>query len=240
MTAAKKPAGAPNQARLAAEQAAARRRERRLLLAVLAGIVAIVVVGGIGLQTWRTSRAPTAVPVTSPSAAAVTIAAGRPAVLGEASAPVLVTLFVDFHCPHCAEFEDEYAPVLEQARQSGDARIEIYPMAFIDQGSAAASNAFACSAEAGFAPGYYTGLFANRNLAWNDDQLLALAGTVGGAASPQFSRCVTSRAHAGWVDSINAVANQRGVTETPTLYVNGAPVDLAKLTPDRLAAMINS
>jgi protein-disulfide isomerase len=230
MTAAKK---------LAAEQAAARRRERRILLAVLAGIIAVVVAGGIGLQAWRTSRAPAAVPVASPSAAAATITTGRPVVLGDASAPVVVTLFVDFHCPHCAEFDEQYAQVLDHARQTGRARIEVYPMAFIDEGSAAAANAFGCAAEAGFGPGYYAGLFANRNLSWNNNQLLALAKAVGGTASPEFTGCVTGRTHAGWVDSISAAATQQGVTSTPTLFVNGAPVDVTKLTPERLAAMIN-
>jgi protein-disulfide isomerase len=231
MTTAKKPA---------AEQAAARRRERWVLLGVLAAVIAVVVAGGIGLQAWRTSRAPTAVPAPSPSAAAATITAGRPVVFGEASAPVVVTLFSDFHCPHCADFDEQYAPVLDQARQSGRARIEIYPMAFIDEGSAAAANAFACAAEAGFGPAYYAGLFANRTLAWNDDQLVALAGAVGATASPEFSRCVTSRAHAGWVDSINAAAAQQGVTGTPTLLVDGTRTDVTKLTPAGLAAMINS
>ena len=210
-----------------------------MLLGVLALVVAVVVGGGIGLQAWRTSRAPAAVPVPSPSATAVTITAGQPVVLGDASAPATVTLFVDFHCPHCAEFEDQYAPVLDRARQSGRARVEIYPMAFIDEGSAAAANAFACAAEAGFGPGYYAGLFANRNLTWNDDQLLALASAVGGTASPEFTRCVTSRTHAGWVESINTAAEQQGVTSTPGLFVGGTRVDVAKLTPDRLAAMIN-
>jgi protein-disulfide isomerase len=239
MTMAKKSTDLRSQARLAAEQAAIRRRERRVLLAVLAGFLALVVAGGIGLQAWRTSRAPAAVAVPSQSAAAVTITTGRPVVLGEASAPVVVTLFLDFHCPHCAEFDKEYAPVLDKARQTGRARIEFYPMAFIDDGSAAAANAFACSAEAGFGPAYYAGLFANRNLNWNDDQLLALASAVGATPSPEFTRCVTSRTHAGWVDSINAKAAQQGVTSTPDLFVDGARVDVAKLTPASLTAMIN-
>ena len=239
MTTAKKSTDLRSQARLAAEQAAVRRRERRVLLAVLAGIVALVVAGGIGLQAWRTGRAPAAVAVPSQSAAALTITTGRPVVLGEASAPVVVTLFLDFHCPHCAEFDKEYAPVLDKARQSGRARIELYPMAFIDDGSAVASNAFACAAEAGFGPAYYAGLFANRNLTWNDDQLLALASAVGATPSPEFSRCVTSRTQAGWVDSINATAAQQGVTSTPDLFVNGARVDVAELTPASLTAMIN-
>jgi len=240
VTAAKKSAGGRDRARLAAEQAAARRRERWVLLGVLAGLIALVVAGGIGLQAWRTNRAPAAVAVSSPSAAAATISAGRPIVFGEGSAPVVVALFSDFHCPHCAEFDEQYAPVLDQARQSGRARVELYPMAFIDEGSAAAANAFACAAEAGFGPGYYAGLFANRTLTWNDDQLVALAGAVGATATPQFTQCVTSRAHAGWVDSINASAAQQGVTGTPTLFVDGARTDVTKLTPNGLAAMINS
>ena len=52
-------------------------------------------------------------------------------------------------------------------------------MAFIDAGSTAAANAFACAAEAGLRPGYYAGLFANQILRWSDDQLLALPAAVG-------------------------------------------------------------
>ena len=81
--------------------------------------------------------------------------------------------------------------------------------------------------------------FANRTLTWNDDQLVSLAGAVGATASPEFTRCVTSQAHAGWVDSINAAAAQQGVTGTPTLLVDGARIDIESLTPDTLAAMIN-
>ena len=70
-------------------------------------------------------------------------------------------------------------------------RIELYPMAFIDEGSTAAANAMACAAEAGFGPAYYAGLFANRTLRWSDDQLLELAGVVGAPATPEFDQCVT-------------------------------------------------
>jgi protein-disulfide isomerase len=222
-----------------AEQAAARRRERWILLAVLAGLVAVVVAGGIGLQAWRTGRAPEPVPVAQPSAPPVTIAAGRPVTLGVADAPRTVSLFVDFHCPHCAEFEANYRPVLEGARQAGQIRVEVYPMAFIDPGSTAAANAFGCAAEAGFAPGYFVGLFGNPILRWSDDQLLALPAAVGATSTPAFAACVTGRTHAGWVESINATAAQRGVTGTPAMLIDGTPVDLTKLTPGDLATKIN-
>ena len=56
-----------------AEQAAARRRERWVLLAVLAALVAVVAAGGIGLQAWRTGRAPSPVVVAEPSSPPATI-----------------------------------------------------------------------------------------------------------------------------------------------------------------------
>ena len=59
--------------------------------------------------------------------------------------------------------------MLDSARQAGRIRLEVYPMAFIDAGSTAAANAFGCAAEAGFAPGYYAGLFGNPILRWSDD-----------------------------------------------------------------------
>ena len=222
-----------------AEQAAARRRERWVLVAVLAALVVVVVGGGIGLQAWRTGRAPSPVVVAEPLAPPATITAGQPVMFGAAEAPKVVTVFADFHCPHCAEFDESYGPVLEAARQAGRIRLEVYPMAFIDAGSTAAANAFGCAAEAGFAPGYYAGLFGNPILRWSDDQLLALPEAVGATSTPAFAACVTGRTHAGWVDSINAAAGQRGVTATPTVLVDGAAVDVSELTPDDLAAMIN-
>ena len=230
---------AQEQARLAAEQAAARRRERRILLVVVVAFVLVLVGGGIGFQAWRTGRAPSASP-TGPAATAATatIAAGQPIVFGSAEAPVTVSLYEDFHCPHCAEFEEEFSGVLTQAQQSGQARVELYPMAFIDQGSAAAANAMACAAEAGFGPRYYAGLFANRTLQWSDDQLIELARVIGADPTPAFTSCVTSKSHADWVNSINAAADQRGVKGTPTLFVDDKAVDVTELTPNGLATMI--
>ena len=84
-------------------------------------------------------------------------------------------------------------------------------MSFIDEGSAAAANAMACAAEAGFGQNYYLGLFANHTLQWSDEQLIDLAGKVGGNVAEAFRTCVSTKQHAGWVESINAAADdERG------------------------------
>jgi protein-disulfide isomerase len=232
---------ARERARLAAEQAAARKRDQRILIAVVGAFVLLVVAAGIGLQAWRTNRSPSVAPSSSVSAGPVTITNGQPIVLGSAEALTTITLYEDFHCPHCADFEEEFGPVITQAQESGSARVELYPMAFIDEGSAAAANAMACAAEAGFGQAFYLGLFANHTLQWSDAQLIDLAAKVSGAPpSEAFKTCVTGTAHSDWVSSINAAADKNGVAQTPTMLINGKSVDIATLTPDALKAMITN
>jgi protein-disulfide isomerase len=227
--------------RLAAEQAAARKRDQRILISVVVAFVVLVVAGGIVFQAWRTSRAPSAAPPATVSASPVTITNGRPIPLGSADAPVTIILYEDFHCPHCADFEEQFGPTINQAQESGAARVELYPMAFIDEGSVTAANAMACAAEAGFGQAYYLGLFANHTLQWSDPQLIDLAAKVAGSPpSDAFKTCVMRRAHSDWVTSMNAAADQNGVTQTPTMLINGKNVDLASLTPDSLKAMITN
>jgi protein-disulfide isomerase len=232
---------ARERAHLAAEQAAARKRDQRILIAVVAAFVLLVVAAGIGLQAWRTNRSPSAVPSTAVSASPVTMTNGQPIVLGSLEAPATITVYEDFHCPHCAEFEEQFGPVITQAQGSGAARVELYPMAFIDEGSAAAANGMACAAEAGFGQAFYLGLFANHTLHWSDAQLIDLAAKVSGAPpSEAFKTCVTSKAHGDWVSSINTVAEKNGVAQTPTMLINGKSVDIENLTPDTLKAMITN
>ena len=229
---------ARERARLAAEQAAARKREQRILLSVVAAFVIVVVAGGILFQGWRASRSPSAAASPSASASPVAITNGSPIPLGSAAAPVTITLYEDFHCPHCGEFEKEFGPTITQAQESGAARVELYPMSFIDEGSVTAANAMACAAEAGFGQAYYLGLFANQNLQWSDPQLIELASKVGGTPTEAFKTCVNRRAHADWVTSINAAADTNGVQQTPTMLINGKEVDIATLTPESLKTMI--
>jgi protein-disulfide isomerase len=123
--------------------------------------------------------------------------------------------------------------------ERGAVALDVYPMSFHDAGSTAAANGFACAAEAGFGRAYYRGLFANRDLDWSDSQLTALADQVAAEVPAAFGGCVGSRGHATWVDSVNAAADKAGVQQTPTVLLDGDPVDLTTTTPDMLIAMID-
>jgi protein-disulfide isomerase len=221
------------------EQAARRRHDRRLLGIAAIVVVILVVGGGIGLQIWRTSRPPSAVPASAPSFAPVTITNGKPIVLGQATAGVRIQLYEDFHCPHCADFEDALGPTVTAEQKAGTVAVELYPMSFIDPGSAYAANAMACSAENGFGQPYYLGLFANHTLQWSDQQLIDLAGQVSAVVPDAFKTCVTTKAHRAWVESINATAQTNNVTSTPTMFLNGNPVNVGVLTPESLQTMVD-
>ena len=230
----------PEAARVAAEQAARRRREQKILLAAVVALVVLVVGGGMGLQAWRSGRAPSTGPVPAVADVPQTVADGQPLRFGPAAAPATVTLYEDYHCPHCADFEEEFGDVLSRAQTTGQARVDLYPMSFIDAGSAAAANAAACAAEAGFGQAYHLGLFANPTLEWSDRQLVDLAGEVGGQPGGAFSTCVTTRAKSSWVTSVNTAADANGVEGTPTLFLDGAPVPVEGLTPEKLQTMIET
>jgi len=218
-----------------------RRREQRIIFVVAAAVVLALVAGGIGIQLWRSRKAPDidTVDTVARLNAPVRPVNGEPLLLGNPDAPVTVALYEDFHCPHCADFEERYGSVLTDAQVAGRIKIELYPMAFIDAGSQRASNAMACAAEAGFPQTYYLGLFGNSTLDWNTDQLVALAKIAGGTATPEFAACVTDGTYSGWVESINTAANANGVTSTPAMFIDAHAVDVSTLTVDGLRSQLD-
>lgn len=226
-------------AKLREDQQKQRRRDRRIIAIVAGAIVLVVIAAGVGFQLWRTNQQPSAGPSPAGSATPAELVNGQPVVFGSRSAPVSIELYEDFHCPHCADFEEAYQGVLDQALRANQVSITFSPLAFVDAGSASAANGFGCAVEAGYGESYFRGLFANHTLDWSDDQLISLMERVSGApASASFSTCVQQRQSGPWLESINAAASQRGVSQTPTMFLDGAPVDIATLTPDALRTKI--
>ena len=225
------------QARLAAEQAAAaapgapdpaRRR--------WSAFVVLLVGGGIGFQAWRTSRAPTAAPTVVPvSATPVTIVDGQPIVFGSADAPG--------HDRACTRTSTaRTAP----SSRSSTRRAQRRPAARPGGGSSSTrcpsstrarsrpATRMACAAEAGFGAATTPGCSPTRPCEWNDEQLHR-AGRSQWAHRPSGvpTSCVTEPGARRWVDSINAAADAAGVTGTPTLFLDGKPVDVAQLDAGR-------
>lgn len=128
--------------------------------------------------------------------------------------PLDVTTYVDYMCPACGAFEQQYGTMLENYVGAGDINLQVYPINFLDgtslgtKYSTRAANLFSCvveeqpdvafklhnrllSAEVQPAEGT-TGL--------TDDQLLDQAKEAGAELTTELKQCVNNRTFASFID----------------------------------------
>jgi len=145
-----------------------------------------------------------------------------------------VAVFVDFMCPICNDFEQQYGEALKTAADEGKITLEYHPIAILDrysQGteySSRSAGAVFCVAEK--APDktleYMETLFANQpsenTSGLTDEQLAEYAKQVG---AEDAASCITDGTYAKWGV---AQAKQHEIAGTPTVEVNGKRLDLQK------------
>ncbi len=220
-------------AALRAKQATADRRRRALSRGGIVSLILVLVVGiGIAVQAGRnrtdtTASAPGgAVPNTDASAFA----------LGQAGAPVTIDVYEDYQCPSCRAFEEAVGTTLEKLAGEGRAKVLYHPIAFLDKASTdrystRALNAAGCvSDDAGaeafhrFAKSLYANQPAEGGAGLTSDRLIALAGEAG-AGGDQTGQCVRDLRFEGWTRRVTDAASKAGINSTPTVQVNGRPLE---------------
>lgn len=230
----------------AALEAAERRRDRMVRLSI-AGVVLLVLAGIAGAVLWSTRSEPVPTDVALPAGVAST-SSGAPA--GTATTPV-IDIYEDFQCPACAAFEEQFGPTLAQIVTDGKARVNFHPMNFLDRSlgndsSTLAGSAFGCAVDAGKTVEYHSAVFAQQPVAegtgYTKEQLKAIGAEVGieGAALDTFNTCVDDITYGDWVTASNVEAGNRGVTGTPTMYLNDEKVDLTNLNIEDFLARVDA
>ena len=221
-----------------AEQEAARRRTVavRVGIAVVVAAVVIGVVAAIALSMGSTQTpAPSAAATaqTTSTAPSVVDAAGA-IVLGNTSAPTTVTVYTDFICPYCGEFDRANADVISSAVASGQVKLQVYPLNFLDDSSngtkysTRASNAFATVANSDpqHALAFYQSLFENQPAENTDglsDQQIADLATKAGVPADVVAS-FADQTFVPWVNEMTA--NQLpSIKGTPTILINGTVFD---------------
>lgn len=143
-----------------------------------------------------------------------------------------VAVFVDFQCPACKSFEEQFGPALEAAAADGRITLEYHPMAILDrysQGteySSRSAGAAVCVAESN--PDLYLDysktLFENQpqenTSGLTTDQLADFATQVG--ATDAVS-CITDETYRKF-GAAQAKKNQ--IQVSPTVEINGERLDL--------------
>lgn len=248
---------ARDKAAQARAEAQAKEKRRERMFRIIIGIVVVVVVGGIvgGAIIVSKNNADAKNPAPNASAALpngvdsskyfYTVNPSAPAGVPE------VRVYEDFQCPHCKQFEASSGQQLVDAANQGKLRLEWQPGTFMDQnlnnqGSVVATSAWGCAINAGKATEYHSQIFKEQapeesaGAGFTNQQMITMGGTVGitGDALTTFTDCVNASTYYGWAANSNQQFSNDNVTSTPTITVNGKPLDGSKVNFDDPTALL--
>jgi len=146
--------------------------------------------------------------------------------------PVRVDAYEDFLCPFCRQFEEQSGAILDRLLDSGGVTLVYHPLGFLDRLSTTrystrASAASGCASDFGDFKSYKDALFANQppegGPGLSQEQLVEL-GRQAGLTEPGFATCVLQGVHLPWSEYVTMLAIQRGVSGTPTVFVDNVAV----------------
>lgn len=186
------------------------------------GVVLAAGVGGVALQSSR-SKTENATVVTpkhglGPDGSEIT---------GDPAAPVIVDEYADFQCPSCKGFHDDLGATIDRLVAEKKIRFAYHYFPFIGEESFRSAAAAVCAGDEGKFLALYNLLYAEQapenSGALTPDALVRLDRDAGitGSAAERYSRCVRAGTYDGWVRKQADAASQRGITQTPTVFVNG-------------------
>ncbi|HEV7896827.1 MAG TPA: thioredoxin domain-containing protein [Planosporangium sp.] len=211
-------------ARVVRDQMARERARARAMWISIAAVAVLVIAGLAGWAVYSSQRSGSHV---TPQHAT---ANGDGLVVGTGAKTVDV--YLDFMCPHCKDFEEAAGGSLNQMAAGNKIKLVYHPVAFLDNVSTTrystrASAAAGCASDAGKLPEYVQALYAKqppeRGAGLSDDVLIQLGHTAGISGSG-FDTCVREGRYRSWVQYVTDAALKRGVTGTPTVYVDGKQV----------------
>jgi len=199
--------------------------------AVVVGLVVVVLVSGVlspkaTVGSLISPLRPTPVSLVDPT---------NPRALGQANAPVKVEIWSDFQCPACDTFATTIEPdLIDQYVATGKAYVVYRDFAFIDKGAADGESQQAAAAARcvgdKFWP-FHDYLFENQNKTGENKgtfspAFLASVADAVGADRSAYDACMAN----GAADMVAAVkaetaqGNAAGVSQTPTIALNGTLV----------------
>lgn len=199
----------------------------------MVGVLALAaVIGVIAANAGKNGKDSEAGPAVTPSGAMGED--GLTLQVGADDAPSTLTIWEDFRCPVCAQFENAFRDTITELADSGQLKVQYHLATIIDgnvggTGSVRAANAAACAQDDGkFAP-YHDVLFRNQPAETDDafgenSKLIELAGGVKGLDTPAFRSCVEDGTHDSWVAKSNKAFAEGGFEGTPAALLNGESV----------------
>ncbi|MFJ2770252.1 DsbA family protein [Streptomyces sp. NPDC087300] len=234
------------------ERQKARDKKRRGLIvgAAVVGVLGLAaVVGVLAASSGDDKSDSSAGPVVVPKGANGKDQLSLP--LGKDSAKSTLTIWEDFRCPACKQFEDGYRSTIHELADKGQLKVEYHLATLIDKnlggsGSLRAANAAGCAQDAGKFPAYHDVLYKNQPPETDDAysknaKLIELAGEVDGLVTDSFKKCVEDGTHDSWATKSNKAFQDAKLQGTPTVELDGKSIfgdQQNPLTPAKLKKMV--
>jgi len=206
------------------EQEAKERKVRNLITFGILGVALLAIVGVIVAVVISSRNAP----VANNGGAAT---GDYTLVVGEADAPVTISIYQDYMCPFCGMFERANRDDMATMVSDGTAKVEFHMMNFLDpqsQGtrfSTRSANALVAVAKAepenvmAFNAALYDNQPEEGSAGLSDAEIADLARQAG--VSNEVVATFASLANEDFVNQSNTAAFAAGVQSTPTVKLNG-------------------
>ncbi len=221
--------------------------DRKRNLWVQIGLTALVIAIGAGLIITIVSKGNKHRAPGADEQVAVRVATAKVVTKDGATEPkVVLSIFEDFQCPHCAAFESSFGPTINKMIDTGAVATDYYMVAILnspvnDQYSTRAANAGYCVADADTSPTkdafrrFHSALFvqqpAEGSPAPDDKALIETARQAGVVGT--VPDCVNAGKNNEMVEGLAAAVK---IDSTPTVRINGE--DYKYSTPDALVAKV--
>ncbi|MFE6160647.1 DsbA family protein [Streptomyces sp. NPDC056486] len=234
------------------ERQKSRDKQRRVLIvsAAAVGVLALAAVAGLVAANSGDDKE-TSSPLSAPKGANGEDQLSIP--VGKDSAKSTLTIWEDFRCPACKQFEDTYRTTIHELADKGQLKVEYHLATIIDgnmggSGSLRAANAAACAQDAGKFTDYHDVLFQNQPAETDDafsknSKLIELAGKVDGLVTAPFKKCVDDGKHDSWATKSNKAFQDAGLQGTPSVLLDGKNIfgdQKNPLTPAKLKAKVEA
>jgi protein-disulfide isomerase len=143
-------------------------------------------------------------------------------------------VWADFQCPACGEFSRTVEPVLiERYVATGKVRFTFHDFAFIGQESLDAASAARCADQQDRFWEYQTLVYANQNgenQGWFSRARLEALAAAAGLDTAAWATCYDGGGQRQAVADETGVGSQAGVSQTPTLTLDGKIVPLTSFS----------
>lgn len=219
----------------------ARQRRQYTIIGSVIGVIVVALVVGLVVTNALKPTTPTVFPANAVAdvSGGISEANSMSLPIGDANAPVKMTVYEDFRCSQCGAFETTFQATYKQLVAAGTLQLLVHPVDLIDQnypgtsGSLAAGNAAGCAQDAGKFEAFHDVLYKNQPAETTDTfasttSLFGFAKQVTGLDTPTFEACVKSGKYDDWVRQNYADLGHidTGGASTPTILLNGKPYTL--------------